>query len=381
MAPKFTRKDFLEALFGNYYKEHRGFILVKSFRRGDSKMSTRYFPNIEILAKEQYGEDRDVYFGICPRERMKSEIEHILHITALWADMDIGAEGHSVGKIFFEGAQQAAKAIRSFPRPPSITVDSGRGLHLYWLLEKVTEVSDLEKVERILKNIHQCLQCGGETSLDTVMRLPETFNNKLSGEVLPCSVTFINHNFRYNLADFENLDLPITGFPRERTPVATTQAKPSVSTILSPLSEEFSHGAVEHTGGRPEDLIQLRNAGMDRLAEETPQMDDTDPDFMTPLPEALYFSNKDGVTGLPAMSVSEEPQFESRQFHAASASIRNCSLEMLVAEGTEVEIALIGYNTAIHGILKWTEGNLIGVESGEHKYAIPLSSVSFIKYR
>ena len=101
MAPKFTRKDFLEALFGYYYKEHRGFILVKSFRRGDSKMSTRYFPNIEILAKEQYGEDRDVYFGICPRERMKPEKEHILHITALWADMDIGAEGHSVGKIFF----------------------------------------------------------------------------------------------------------------------------------------------------------------------------------------------------------------------------------------------------------------------------------------
>jgi hypothetical protein len=120
---------------------------------------------------------------------------------------------------------------------------------------------------------------------------------------------------------------------------------------------------------------------MDRLAEETPQMDDTDSDFMPSLPEALYFSNKDGVTGLPGMSVSEEPQFESRQFHAASVSIRNRSLETLVAEDTEVEIALIGYNTAIHGILKWTEGNLIGVESGEHKYTIPLSSVSFIKYR
>ncbi len=75
MIAKFTRKDFLEAIFSPYYKEHRGFILVKSVKRGDPKMSTRYFPNIEILAKEHYGEERDVYFGICPRERMKAEKE------------------------------------------------------------------------------------------------------------------------------------------------------------------------------------------------------------------------------------------------------------------------------------------------------------------
>jgi len=83
MVSKFTRKDFLEALFADYYKEHRGFILVKSLKRGDPKTSTRYFPNIEILAKEHYGEERDVYFGICPRERMKAEKEHIHYLVAL----------------------------------------------------------------------------------------------------------------------------------------------------------------------------------------------------------------------------------------------------------------------------------------------------------
>ena len=111
MIAKFTRKDFLEALFSDYYREHRGFIMVRSVRRGDPKMSTRYFPNIEILAKEHYGEERDVYFGICPRERMKAEKEHIHYLVSLWADLDIGADGHEGKKVYFEGPQQAARAI------------------------------------------------------------------------------------------------------------------------------------------------------------------------------------------------------------------------------------------------------------------------------
>jgi hypothetical protein len=181
MIAKFTRKDFLEALFGQYYKEHRGFILVKSVKRGDPKMSTRYFPNIEILAKEHYGEERDVYFGICPRERMKAEKEHIHYLVALWADLDIGPEGHEDKQVYFEGPQQAAKAIRSFPRAPSIIVESGRGAHLYWLLKDVNEATDNEKLERILKSVSDHLQCDTDPNLDTVLRLPETVN--ISGNV------------------------------------------------------------------------------------------------------------------------------------------------------------------------------------------------------
>ena len=153
MIAKFTRKDFLEAIFSPYYKEHRGFILVKSVKRGDPKMSTRYFPNIEILAKEHYGEERDVYFGICPRERMKAEKEHIHYLVALWADLDIGSEGHEDKRVFYEGPQQAAKEIRSFPRGPSIIVESGRGAHLCWLLTQVTEATDVEKIEKVIRNL------------------------------------------------------------------------------------------------------------------------------------------------------------------------------------------------------------------------------------
>ncbi len=205
MIAKFTRKDFLEALFADYYKEHRGFTLVKSFKRGDPKMSTRYFPNIDILAKEQYGEDRDVFFGICPRERMKAEKEHIRYVVALWADLDIGRDGHDEKQKYFEGPREAAKAIRSFPRAPSIIVESGRGAHLYWLLRQATEVSDPERVEAIIKKISEFLQCDTDGGLDAVLRLPETVNTKIPSAPMNCEVKFINNNFRYALEDFESL--------------------------------------------------------------------------------------------------------------------------------------------------------------------------------
>ncbi len=219
MIARFSRKDFLEALFADYYREHRGFTLVKSFKRGDPKMSTRYFPNIDILAKEQYGDDRDVYFGICPRERMKAEKEHIRYIVAFWADLDIGSEGHDDKKTYFEGPREAAKAIRSFPRAPSIIVESGRGAHLYWLLREVTEVSEPERLEAILQKINDFLQCDTDVNLDTVLRLPETMNTKVPSRSINCEVKFINTNFRYSLQDFENLGHRVSA--PEPSPAAT----------------------------------------------------------------------------------------------------------------------------------------------------------------
>ena len=51
MRVEYTRKDFLEALFQRYFTKREGFILVRAVRHLDHKISTRFFPNIE-LARE-----------------------------------------------------------------------------------------------------------------------------------------------------------------------------------------------------------------------------------------------------------------------------------------------------------------------------------------
>jgi hypothetical protein len=385
MISKFTRKDFLDALFSEYYKDHRGFILVKSFKRGDPKQSTRYFPNIEILAKEHYGEERDVYFGISPRERMKAEKEHIHYMVALWADLDIGQEGHEEKQKFFEGPQEAAKAIRSFPRAPSIIVESGRGAHLYWLLKQVTEVSDPERIEKALRNINQYLNCDSDVSLETVLRLPETVNTKIPGKPVNCEVKFINTNFRYAIQDFENLEPRAAATPPPPPKVAPA-ARPQPMRKEAPafVADEASgsSSSPSYAEGVPpslDDSLVLDETIIDELIDdismaatvvgEIPTTGASSPAYGEEAPEEY-----EPVETTPASRIVAP--MRGRQAIVPSTS---SVLERLSASRTEVEISLVGSSTVINGVLLSGEDGLIEVEVGSYRYAIPLSSVSFIK--
>ncbi|MGB6065029.1 MAG: hypothetical protein WBG50_09485 [Desulfomonilaceae bacterium] len=378
MVPKFTRKDFLEAIFAQYYKEYRGFILVKSFKRGDPKQSTRYFPNIEILAKEHYGEERDVYFGICPRERMKAEKEHIHFLVALWADLDIGSEGHEEKKLYYEGPQQAAKAIRSFPRAPSIIVESGRGAHLYWLLKEVNEVKDPEQIERVLRNISDHLQCDTDVSLDTVLRLPETANTKIAGKPVACDVKFINPNFRYALQDFENLGQriivpqPSVSPPSPIRPagLATPAAMPQDKSVQAQYQSSMAQSqSIDDSLVLDETIIDelIDDISMTASVALEAPMPSTEPsEYGSQTQEVVHPAAQAGRSAITAPGLSV-------------ASTTSSVLARLSSTRAEVEISLVGSNEHINGILIWNENGLIGVESGQHLYTIPVSSISFIK--
>ncbi len=378
MIAKFTRKDFLEAIFAQYYKEYRGFILVKSFKRGDPKQSTRYFPNIEILAKEHYGEERDVYFGICPRERMKAEKEHIHFLVALWADLDIGSEGHEEKKVYYEGPQHAAKAIRSFPRAPSIIVESGRGAHLYWLLKEVNEVQEPERIERALKNISDHLQCDTDVSLDTVLRLPETSNTKIPGKPVICDVKFINPNFRYTLEDFENLGQRIV-VPQPSMP-ASGPIPPAGLSAPIPMSEEESeesrYQSPVPSGQTIDDSLVLDETIIDELIDDISMTASVVMEAPMPSTQSGRYGS---TTQEPVGVATQGARPANMSSLVPSGSATGSVLARLSSSRAEVEISLVGSNQHINGILIWNENGLIGVESGQELYTIPLSSVSFIR--
>lgn len=380
MIAKFSRKDFLEALFVDYYKEHRGFTLVKSFKRGDAKMSTRYFPNIDILAKEQYGDDRDVFFGVCPRERMKAEKEHVKYVVALWADLDIGRDGHEEKQKYFEGPREAAKAIRSFPRAPSIIVESGRGAHLYWLLRHATEVTDPERVEDIIKKIGHFLMCDTEASLDAVLRLPETVNTKIPSAPMNCEVKFINNNFRYALEDFETLGQrivpPQPTFSAAEARQAGPPGKPVVARQPSP-QPAFPQADIQAPS--LDDSLVLDETIIDELIDDISMTATEITDVASPSRLSSVLTQPHPVPASSAAMSGESP-FDHQE-HAAPTPFagRNSALERLSSARTEVEISFVASEHTIKGVLSWSENGLIGVEVGEHIYTIPLSSISYIK--
>lgn len=220
MVIGFTRKDFLKALFGDYFRTHDGFIMVKCFRNLDRNFSFRYFPNVEVLSRQQYRESENVFFGVCPREAMKPEARHVRYATAIWAGLDLNPDGYSGRTLYFNSLSHAAKAVRSFPLPPSIIVESGWGMHLYWLFNELVEVTEGDQFERQLAKLNSYFHCLTEVKVDSLLRLPGTVNSKSPSRAMNCNVKFLNSDFRYDLKDFEELSLGEDIFSAAANPVA-----------------------------------------------------------------------------------------------------------------------------------------------------------------
>jgi hypothetical protein len=89
----------------------------------------------------------------------------------------------------------------------------------------------------------------------------------------------------------------------------------------------------------------------------------------------------------PAQGSSEYPNGSEEELEvvaplkSAPPSVASSTglLQRVFSSRKEVEIALVGSEEKIHGILTWNQDGLIGIDSGEDFYTIPLSSVSYIK--
>ena len=242
MNNKFSRKDFLEALFGEYLSIRDGFIRVMTLRSHDRKVSTRYFPKLETLAKEVYQDNQHVFFGVCPHENMKPEKSNVRYMVAIWGGLDLNSDGFSGKNSYFSDMSYAAKAVRSFPLPPSIVVESGWGVHLYWLLKNVREIGNPERVEQVLATINTYFLCEKPIGVDSMLRLPETFNSKFASSVVKCNIKYLNTEFRYDFEEFEDLKL-VSMFPRSRARsvgAALAEAEETVpeNELLASQSEE-----------------------------------------------------------------------------------------------------------------------------------------------
>jgi hypothetical protein len=241
MGAKFNRKDFLDALFFTYCRDKGGFIMVKISDRYMAKTTTRYFPTTDSLAREQYGDDQNVLFGTCPRDKMKPGREYVQHMTVVWAGLDIGPDGYSGKEKHFTNDKQAIMAIKSFPIEPSIVVQSGRGFHLYWLLKEFKEVTKPHPVEEVLRQVNEFFQCSSRVSLDAVLRLPETWNPKHPAHPLPCRLHHMNTSARYDFTEFENLDLrviiPSKPSPRIAQPLPPPPVTRSRVTLIQESAE------------------------------------------------------------------------------------------------------------------------------------------------
>ncbi len=132
----------------------------------------------------------DVYFG-CAKygpENNRTK-ENASFVRSLWIDLDCGPQKVEEGKGYAtqeEGLAQLREFCKKTGLPRPIIVDSGYGLHIYWLIEEVLDRRTWEPLSRRLRelcNEHKLIVDPAVFDVSRVLRIPGTINFKRDAEV------------------------------------------------------------------------------------------------------------------------------------------------------------------------------------------------------
>lgn len=182
---------------------------------------TLWFELSEIEKLEQavkkYSNKTNIYFGVCLRKRilpnnLRGKDSDISTVTALYADIDIKSKAHAETALP-SSVNEAMEFSNSLPLKPSILVNSGNGLHAYWLLNnpfKIQSTNDKDYISSIFRGWSRVLSAkafehgwklDNVSDLARVLRVPGSINYKLKNMAI-CEVLDLN-KMKYHLTDFE----------------------------------------------------------------------------------------------------------------------------------------------------------------------------------
>ena len=125
-------------------------------------------------------------------KRVKGTVETISEVFGLWLDVDVQVDGHhnELHNQYFDSVQQATDFMMSLPIKPTIIVNSGGGLHVYYKFNEVLRLETIEEREEInliyrlfSEYVNQEANKIGKkidkSNASKMMRVPFTYNFKI----------------------------------------------------------------------------------------------------------------------------------------------------------------------------------------------------------
>jgi hypothetical protein len=141
----------------------------------------------------------DAYVGVGlrrkPLDRAKrGDVREVIAIPGLWMDLDLQHPVHK--KQHLPKTIQDVRTLLSeaTPRPPSLLIHSGYGVHGYWLFREVWRLEsavEQDAARQLLYRFQETIIAAGKRrgwdldstfSLAQVLRIPGTLNHKIAGE-------------------------------------------------------------------------------------------------------------------------------------------------------------------------------------------------------
>lgn len=171
---------FINSIFRNL----SGYIEIREIDQ-EGNVKKQWFNNLAALSEYRPPADKNVYYGVFTRKNKGSGKRwNLSTCQALWSDFDNMSLPEVENRIKKEGLP-----------PASIYVNSGHGIHAYWLLREPVG----QELEPVLKGLASITGADIKATDPTrIMRLPGTYNVK--SDPVKCEVLEINNNV-YSLTD------------------------------------------------------------------------------------------------------------------------------------------------------------------------------------
>lgn len=193
------------------HRNDDGYITI-AVKSADGTWKQKHFDGTEKLLKgisKTYSTTRDIYMSVQSFYKPNRSSANIRRINAICIDLDNHMDGDSVTSPETLYTSLKNNLVDNDIIPcPSIAVHSGRGLHLYWLLDplpiqgmlfwQAVSSAMAGSIGKWLKNNNSCYVVDAGISCDAsrVMRLPGTVNQKSK---TMCKLLYLNKSNVYRL--------------------------------------------------------------------------------------------------------------------------------------------------------------------------------------
>jgi len=137
----------------------------------------------------------NIYFALATFDGFSRKAEHSLYIKSFFLDLDVGKEKNS-----FETKGDAFEGLAQFliatGLPEPTIIDSGNGLHVYWILKEEIETSKWKPYAKRFKQL--CVEHGliidpnVPADAARVLRVPYTLNYNVNDGEDPLDVSLVN---------------------------------------------------------------------------------------------------------------------------------------------------------------------------------------------
>lgn len=222
-------EEFLTIVYG---ENPPGDLVLWTRQNKDSIWNSANDRKTIAATAKRLSRTKDVYFSIGLQDRRAAEAEWrrrnpdhqgpintrgyastVIAIPGVWIDIDIKGPAHTASNLP-PTLEDALALLEEFPLQPTLIVDTGHGVHAYWLFKELFAINneaDRDRAQALVQRFQEFIGSMAEkrgwkvdstADLARVLRLPGTFNRKTE-LVVPVRVIEYHEGNRYDPADLE----------------------------------------------------------------------------------------------------------------------------------------------------------------------------------